>query len=204
LPLIPQRAEPQAPRSERQEDLLEQLEELFARQGFRELTMADLSSRLHCSRRTLYELAGSKEDLVALVVERFLDRNFSRGTAATSGHESSRRRLEAFTMAVTEDAQRVGTAFADDLFRTPRTASLLAAYDQRCARLLEEIIQEGQTRGEFRPTNAKLAAEGIMAAVSRIQDTYVLTDLGLNYAQATHEILDLLLYGLGIDPDPGN
>lgn len=105
-------------------------------------------------------------------------------------------------MAVTEDAQRVSTAFADDLFRTPRTASLLAAYDQRCARLAEEIIREGQARGEFRPANAKLAAEGIMAAVSRIQDTDVLTDLGLNYAQATHEILDLLLYGLGISPEP--
>jgi AcrR family transcriptional regulator len=204
LPLIPQRAETHAPRSERQEDLLGQLEELFAREGFRELTMADLSSRLRCSRRTLYELAGSKEDLVALVVERFLDRNFSRGTEASHNLLTSRARLEAFTIAVTEDAQRVGTAFADDLFRTPRTASLLAAYDQRCARLLEEIIQEGQDRSEFRPANPKLAAEGIMAAVSRIQDTDVLTDLGLNYAQATREILDLLLYGLGINPDPGN
>lgn len=202
MPLIPQRAERQEPRSERQEELLEQLEELFARDGFRELTMADLSSRLHCSRRTLYELAGSKDDLVALVVERFLDRNFERGAAATHGHESSRARLEAFTIAVTEDAQRVSATFADDLFRTPRTASLLARYDQRCAHLVEELIRDGQRQGEFRPANPKLAAEGIMAAVSRIQDTGVLRNLGLNYAEATREILDLLLYGLGIDRHP--
>ena len=204
MPLIPQRADTSVPRSDRQEDLLGQLEELFAREGFRELTMADLASRLHCSRRTLYELAGSKDDLVALVVERFLDRNFSHGVQASGSHQSSRERLEAFTIAVTDDAQRVSVRFADDMFRTPRTASLLAAYDQRCARLAEEIIREGQDRGEFRTANPKLAAEGMMAAVARIQDTQVLANLDLNYAQATRGILDLLLHGLGINPEPDN
>ena len=204
MPLIPQRAETPAPRSERHEDLLAQLEEVFAREGFRELTMADLSSRLHCSRRTLYQLAGSKDDLVALVVERFLDRNFSRGMEATHNQETSRARLETFTIAVTEDAQRVSVSFADDLFRTPRTASLLTAYDQRCAHLVEQVVHEGQSRGEFRGVNPKLAAEGIMAAVSRIQDTELLTSLGLNYAQATHEILDLLLHGIDINRYPAS
>ncbi len=151
MPLIPPRAETPAPRSERQEVLLEQLEELFAREGFRELTIADLSSRLQCSRRTLYELAGSKEDLVALVVERFLDHNFLRGMEATDNQETSRARLEAFTIAVTEDAQRVSVSFADDLFRTPRTASLLAAYDQRCAHLVEHVVHEGQDAGSSAP-----------------------------------------------------
>ncbi len=43
-----------------------------------------------------------------------------------------------------------------------------------------------------------------MAAVSRIQDTELLTNLGLNYAQATREILDLLLHGIDINRDPSN
>jgi len=200
VPLIPPRAQAGARRSDRQEDLLEQLEQIFTREGFRDLTIADLSSRLHCSRRTLYELAGSKDDLVALVVERFLDRNFSRGSEATQTAQTARERLELFTGAVTEDAQRVSVAFADDLFRTPRTASLLADYDQRCAQLVEALIRDGQGRGEFRPANPQLAAEGIMAAVSRIQDTELLAELGLDYARATREILDLLLFGLGATP----
>ena len=44
-------------------------------------------------------------------------------------------------MAVTEDAQRVSTAFADDLFRTPRTKSLLAAYESGEASFLRGILR---------------------------------------------------------------
>ncbi len=166
--------------------------------------MADLSSRLHCSRRTLYELAASKDDLVALVVERFLDRNFLRGIAAT---HSTRPHVPAWKRSRSQSPKMPNESASPSPMTCSarlRTASLLASYDQRCAHLVEEIIREGQSRGEFRTAHPELAAEGIMAAVSRIQDTGVLRRLGLNYVEATREVLDLLLYGLGINPDPGN
>src|SRR5688572_58767 len=73
----------------RHEELLDGLEELLIAEGFRTLTLADLSDRLHCSRRTLYELAPTKDDLVALVVSRFLDRNYARGVEAMGHHHTA-------------------------------------------------------------------------------------------------------------------
>ena len=196
MTLLPHKTDRDTPRSERHEQLLDGVEELFSEHGFRGLTLGDLATRLHCSRRTLYELADNRNDLVALVVGRFLDRNFECGVSAMRGQVSARSRIEAFAGAVISDSQRVSVAFADDIFGTPRTASLLAVYDERCARLVYDLIVEGQNSGEFRPCHAGLAAHGLMAAIAKMQDSTVLADLDMSYAEATRGTIDIFLNGL--------
>lgn len=198
MSLLPHDADRRPTWTTRQEDLLDGLEQLFSAEGFRSLTLADLASRLHCSRRTLYELADTKDDLVALVVERFLDRNYSRGIAAMQDTTTARARLDHFATTVIDDAQRISVTFADDMFRTPRTASLVTNYDQRCITLVESLIRDGQARGEFRIVDSTLAAQAIMAAIARIQDTNVLAMLDLTYGQATRSIIDLFIEGLAV------
>jgi AcrR family transcriptional regulator len=55
----------------RQTELLDQLEALFLAEGFARFTLDDLAARLHCSKTTLYALAGSKEQLALRVVRHF-------------------------------------------------------------------------------------------------------------------------------------
>mgnify|MGYP001814192486 CR=1 FL=1 len=196
MSLLPHTTERVAARSERHEELLDGVEALFAENGFRRLTLSDLAARLRCSRRALYELADNRNDLVALVVGRFLARNFECGVAAMHGHISARSRIEAFAGAVISDSQRVSVAFADDIFRTPRTASLLADYDERCAHLVHDLIVDGQRSGEFRQFHPALATQGLMAAIARVQDSTILADLDLSYAEATRETVDIFLNGL--------
>lgn len=185
-----------APRTDRQEEVLDQLEALFARDGFRAFTLSDLSTRLSCSRRTLYELAESKDDLVALVAERFLDRNFRQGIDATRDLGAARERLRAFTTAVIADAGTMSRAFADDLFSSPRTASLVDNYDQRCTTWLENLLRDGQAAREFRTLHPTLAANSLMASIARIQDPAVLTEVGLSYLEAAAQVVDLFLDGI--------
>lgn len=180
----------------RQEELLDELEKLMTTEGFRNLTLSDMSDHLHCSRRTLYELAPTKDDLVALVVSRFLDRNYQQGIEAMAPHGTASGRIEGFTRAVVEDAHRTSVAFADDTFRSARTASLIANYDQRCVSLVENLIRSGQNDGELRGVHATLAAEGLMAGIARVQDNTVLSVLGLNYGQAVTQIVDIFLDGI--------
>ncbi len=198
MSILPHNSERRPTWTTRQEDLLDEMEQLFSAEGFRNHTLADLASRLHCSRRTLYELARTKDDLVALVVERFLDRNYDRGIAAMQGASTARARLDSFAAAVIDDAQRISVTFADDMFSSPRTTSLVDNYDQRCITLVESLIRDGQERGEFRAVNAGLAAQAIMAAISRIQNTSVLAVLDLSYAQATRGIIEIFLDGLTV------
>ena len=57
--------------TQRQAELLSRLETLFLNEGFGHLTLDDIASRLHCSKSTLYALAGSKEQLAVRVVGRY-------------------------------------------------------------------------------------------------------------------------------------
>jgi len=196
MSLLAHRSTPTAARSERQEELLDGVEALFVEHGFRRLTLGDLTARLQCSRRALYELADNRNDLVALVVGRFLERNFDCGVAAMDGHTTAQARIEAFAAAVITDSQRISVAFADDIFRTPRTAALLADYDERCAHLVHDLIVEGQDAGEFRSCHPALAAKALMAAIARVQDSTALAELDMSYSQATRGTVELFLTGL--------
>lgn len=195
MSILPHTTTPQS-WTARQLELLAGIEALFVREGFRSTTLADLSRRLKCSRRTLYDLAPTKDDLVATVVGRFLDQNYATGVAAMEGAADARRRLEAFATAVVNDARRSSLDFAADIYATPRTADLLARYDQRCVSLIENVIRAGQETDEFRDLHAGLAAEAIMAAIARVQNNTVLTVVNRTYGQAVHELVDLFLDGL--------
>ena len=63
---------PLAPGSPRLERLLEELEHVFLHDGFLHFRTEELARRLHCSKRALYQIAPSREELFELVVERWL------------------------------------------------------------------------------------------------------------------------------------
>src|SRR3954464_9061148 len=70
----------------RQRDILDQLQALFMAEGFRHFTIGDLVDRLRCSRRTLYSLAPSKEELVLVVIGRLLNEMGVRARAEAAQH----------------------------------------------------------------------------------------------------------------------
>src|SRR5947209_20566514 len=73
--------------SDRQLEILDVLQALFLAEGFRHLTIADLVDRLHCSRRTLYSLAPSKEELVLVVIGRLLNDMGLEARAQAAAHD---------------------------------------------------------------------------------------------------------------------
>ena len=57
---------------------------LLLREGFADLTIEELASRLHCSKTTLYQLAPSKAELVTVAVRQFF-RAATAGSRTASG-----------------------------------------------------------------------------------------------------------------------
>ena len=68
----------------RREQLFDALVELLLAEGFAHLTLDDLAARLRCSKRTLYALAGSKEQLVRAAVVHFFRGATARVEAAVA------------------------------------------------------------------------------------------------------------------------
>lgn len=74
LAMAPRQTERLSAGSDRQKELLAELETLFFANGFRTITVDDIAAQLKCSKRTLYEIAPSKQELFILVIESWLER----------------------------------------------------------------------------------------------------------------------------------
>lgn len=180
----------------RQSALLDAFRALIVREGFRHLTVGEIASRLECSRRTLYELAPSKDDLVALAVEQFLDEFLTRCLAEIDRHKKPGRQLEAAAATVVSEFSSLTEAFTRDAVSTPRTAALLGRFTQQFAEGLAVVIEEGIRKGEFRRVNPRLVAEAILGIVNRLQQPGVLAGVGLDYADAARQVSVVFLDGL--------
>jgi AcrR family transcriptional regulator len=96
----PVRLQPDAhldrPRTARALAVLEELEALYKAEGFAHFTAEELAARLRCSRRMLYQLAPSLDELAALVVDRFFQQMGVTCYAKASAGRTRTEQLDAF------------------------------------------------------------------------------------------------------------
>ena len=189
-------ANPFARLGERHERLVADLEVIFLEEGFRRCRISELAERLKCSKRTLYEVAASKQELVLLVIERWLERVRQLGWSGALEHEDPAKRISAYLSPGVTESRRASRAFLEDI-QTLRPALLvLEAHQRERAKVLREILDDGIRRGRFRPFHTKLVAEIFLAAVSRINEPKVLEAAQLTFSDAFGELFDLILNGI--------
>ena len=182
--------------SEREEHLLEALEEIFLQEGFRRVAVGELAARLHCSRATLYALAPSKERLFLLVLERLLARIRGMGSAAyAEGAAAEDCIIRAMAPGVTE-LRKSSVAFFADIAGFAPAKRMLAEHQRTRVDEACRTIEDGIRKGALRGVHLRLVAEGMLAAVQRVMDPEFLSEAGLRMSEAVEEIEDLFLHGL--------
>ncbi len=180
----------------RQEDILTELEGMFLHDGFHRLTVRELADRLHCSRRTLYELAPSKDDLVLLVIDRLLQRTGREAMAKLAGLDDPVEKVHAY-VSTASTTLRLGTeAFSADVAAHPATHRLFSDHYRFATSVVAHLVQEGIDRGLLRGANPQLVAEVLHTGLERLEDPDVLRLTGLTNAEAMQQLFDLIVYGL--------
>lgn len=180
----------------RGEHLLDGLEDIILREGFRRVTMGELASRLHCSRHTLYQLAESKEELVLLVLGRVLGRIRRLGLEAAGARSDIRERIVALVEPGVSELRRATSLFFADVAAFPPAKRLLEQHQNARREDTQQLLDEAIKARWFRDINSRLAAEVIVAAVQRVMDSSFLVEVGLSAADAIRGAEDLLLHGL--------
>lgn len=191
-------ASAQAP--SRREQLLEGLERIFIPEGYRRVTVGELAARLRCSRRSLYELAESKEKLFLLVVERVLSRIERRGQEAARKGTSAVEKLAGLMRPGLEELNSATPAFFADIERLPAARRRLARHQDSRQRELRDLIEKAVRAGECRNVHAHLAAQAMLAAYRAVTDSRFLSDVDASIGEAVGEVRDLFLYGI-LQPD---
>jgi len=180
----------------RREALLDELVDLFLAEGFASFTLDELARRLHCSKSTLYAVAGSKEQLVVAVVRRF----FARATQAVESRAADpvdhRERIEAYLLAVSEQLRPAGAAFFTDLAAFPPAAEVYARNTRTAARRVQQLVDEGVAAGTIRPVHASFVGAAVAQVMGAIHSGAISAETGLDDAAAYAELAALVVAGL--------
>lgn len=175
--------------------MLDELEDRFLTHGFVGWTIGELAAGVGCSRRTLYELASSKDELVLVVLDRFL-------------HKKGRSSLEAIDPAdpFADQLRRYltgGVAFelrpmlVRDLAEDAPARRLVDRHYRFAMGVIERLVARGVEAGEFRSVNPALVAATIAGTGLYLGHPEVAERVGLSGEQIANQLLDLLLPALG-------
>ncbi len=177
----------------RQLELSDQLVDLFLVEGFSQLTLDDIAAALGCSKRTLYALADSKEQLATLGVRRFFRRATDQVEAAIGRARTPGARVTRYLEAVAEALRPATPAFRRDVATFPPAREVYEQNTAAAARRVRQLIDEGIAEGAFRQVSAAFVGEVVTATMRRITTGEIGTATGLDDAAAYGELAKLTL-----------
>lgn len=184
------------PLSPRLTTILDELEAIFMTEGFARLTIGDLAARCRCSRRTLYELASGKDELVLVVVDRLLRNTAGQAATVAGAATSYTEAIQTFARAALVGLRAAGPQFHRDAADTPLIARHIDQYMDFGVTLLESTIERGMEAGEFRSMNPRIVAEVMRATFERVHDPEVLARIGASFDEAVAELEGLFTAAL--------
>src|SRR6478609_8108895 len=177
----------------RQSGLRDSLVDLFLAKGFLRFTLDDIAAQLSCSKRTLYALADSKEQLAVLAVREFFRRSTEQVEAAIARTRAPGRRLSGYLEAVAAALAPASRAFTDDVAAFAPAREIYERNTEAAARRVRELIDEGCRSGAFRAVDTTFVAEVVTASMRRITSGELTAATGLDDAAAYRELAKLVL-----------
>ncbi|GAB39781.1 MULTISPECIES: TetR/AcrR family transcriptional regulator [Gordonia] len=183
----------------RRTELFDGLLALMLDDGFAHLQIADLAARLHCSRSTLYTLAGSKEQLVTKTVTHFFRTATDQVESRVADAATSRDAVVEYLIAVGDALSPASAQFMADLHAFAPTRELYEQNTAAAAARVRGLIAAGVAAGEFRDVDAAFAGDLAATMMSRIQRRDVEAHTGLDDAQAYRQLASILTRGIDVD-----
>lgn len=184
------------------EVFIKELTALLIVEGVSALTIADIAQRMQCSRRRLYEIAPTKEELFVNICRQVLQGNLEKGFAAAREQADGARAIAAYLHA-TLNASGLSKAALTDLDATESGRAVFDAYQLARVRGLESMIEEGVRQGLLAPHNPRVLSEAILGAAHRLRNQRFLEETGLTIGAAFAEFYEVVLNGLLARPRAG-
>jgi AcrR family transcriptional regulator len=181
---------------EREAELLRSLEGIFLAEGGLRLTLADLAGRLRCSKRTLYLIAPSKEELFLRVLRGNLDRISQLGLEAEQRATSVQDGIADYVLAALIEVRKWSATFLADIDSFGSARQMLDEHLDERMRYLEHMIDAGIASGVFNATNSVLVAEILHASAMRFCSPAFIERAGMSLGQAVEQMCALISYGL--------
>ena len=183
--------------SPRKEEILDALEKIVLRDGFRSLRVTDVAAQLNTSYATLYSIAPTKEELVLLVVDRWYARAVRQGQAALSRVVGPVARFQRWVDFGVAGTAATGEQFWTDVASHAALNQLVESYSHYYVLVLEALLREGVDAGVFRKIDTHAVAMYWEASSASLRDPDFLRRFSfMPLGEMSAFWVDLVLHGI--------
>jgi len=178
--------------TQRQRQVLDELEGLVFEQGLADLTMAQIAARVNCSLRTLYGISPSKEELVLAVVDRRLHRIGRAAIESLDARMSPIEALRAYLRAANLAVQPTTGAFVREFAGFPGARRLAEAHAAYVIGVAQSLLDRAVAERQIRPVDTAAVAHvlgGLGAEFSRAEVSPAIAKSPKETADALTEII---------------
>ena len=172
-------------------------------EGLAGLSVDEVARRLGMSKKTLYGVFRSKEELIAAVIERTLAEVRANIMRIMSAPTDFPGKLQEFLGYLSLQAARLGMPMQRDLHRLPPEVidRILQFRRERIAGNFSRLVREGIAQGFVRPDlDPQIAVLAYLGAVERVVDPAVLANEAFSATQAARGIITIFFKGI-LTPD---
>lgn len=164
-------------------------------EGISDLTIAEMAARLNCSRRRIYEIAPTKEEVFIKVCRDVFNKTLERGYTLAKAETEPANIIRAYLLG-TLNTSGMSKACYVDLDSTEQGKAMFDAYQLQRLRGLEQIIDDGVKMGVFVAYNSRLVSEALLGAAHRLRNQKFLDETGMTISEAFNDFYKLVLEGL--------
>ena len=183
------------------ERLLDTAEELFAQEGFLRLTTDQLAERLHCSKRSLYEVAAGRESFFEFVLQRRTTRFVKALIAQVDAAADTKAAVRICVEAIVRSLDGESPAFLRDIHQFPAAVRMVERFQRQTAAALTRAIKRGERENVFRRIEPSVGAEALLASVVRVIQPDFLADSNVSAAHAVRQVFQIFWCGLSRNPN---
>jgi len=173
--------------------LLPRIEEIILHEGFSRLSVSDLADRLSCSKRTIYEIAPSKNELVLNILRGFFARIRSDAETTAALQSSPPQGLHDYLQVGVRAAQRLSQETVADIQRWEPALQVWQDHVRLRVQGFCDLLEHGIRTGAFRNVKSVLVAEIVFASLNRILQPEFFAATHISISEAFHEYYRLLM-----------
>jgi AcrR family transcriptional regulator len=190
----------------RRNQILDAATTVFVRQGFQHARMDDIVEESGLSKGTLYWYFKSKEDIINAILRRLFTGELANLESLLEAEGTVSERLVLLTGDRVNGMKRM-SSLVPIIFEFYAVAvhqlwvqQFIGEYFQQFRKLLEDLIQQGIDRGEFRPVNATEAAISLASMYEGLTIHWLMDPQTVQWDILSESSIPLLLDGLKVRP----
>jgi len=172
---------------------------IFREKGYHATSMQNIADAVGLQKGSLYHYLSSKDELLFRIFERSTGAMTRELETIVAAHDSPteklRRAITLHLTALCDQLDIYAVYLSERRALTNRRYAQVRAEAEEHARLLEKIIQQGVTAGEFRATDVKLTALAILGMCNWLYQWYS-PDGRLSPSQIAAIFSDTIIHGL--------